>query len=74
MPDEIDPKKAASLLRAGAIVALPTETVYGLGRDAVIATLALDLRIALHELGAITGAITNEDVLGQIFSRFCIGK
>lgn len=37
-------------------------------------TLALELRIALHELGAITGEITNEDVLDQIFSRFCIGK
>lgn len=37
-------------------------------------TLALDLRLALHELGAITGEITNEDVLDQIFSRFCIGK
>ena len=37
-------------------------------------TLALDLREALHELGAITGQITNEDVLDQIFSRFCIGK
>jgi len=36
--------------------------------------LALDLRDALHELGAITGQITNEDVLGQIFSQFCIGK
>jgi tRNA modification GTPase len=36
--------------------------------------LALDLRTALHELGSITGAITNEDVLDQIFSRFCIGK
>lgn len=36
--------------------------------------LALDLRVALHELGAITGEITNEDVLDQIFSRFCIGK
>ncbi len=36
--------------------------------------LTLDLRAALHELGAITGAITNEDVLDQIFSRFCIGK
>ncbi|RMF62188.1 MAG: tRNA uridine-5-carboxymethylaminomethyl(34) synthesis GTPase MnmE [Bacteroidetes bacterium] len=36
--------------------------------------LALDLRAALHDLGAITGAITNEDVLDQIFSRFCIGK
>ncbi|MFW5972950.1 MAG: tRNA modification GTPase, partial [Bacteroidota bacterium] len=36
--------------------------------------LALDLRTALDELGAITGEITNEDVLDQIFSRFCIGK
>ena len=37
-------------------------------------TLALDLRAALHELGAVTGEITNEDVLGTIFSQFCIGK
>lgn len=36
--------------------------------------LSYDLRIALDELGAITGEITNEDVLDQIFSRFCIGK
>ncbi|RMH63574.1 MAG: tRNA uridine-5-carboxymethylaminomethyl(34) synthesis GTPase MnmE [Bacteroidetes bacterium] len=37
-------------------------------------TLALDLRAALYQLGEITGEITNEDVLDQIFSRFCIGK
>jgi tRNA modification GTPase len=36
--------------------------------------LSMDLRLALHELGCITGEITNEDVLDQIFSRFCIGK
>lgn len=34
----------------------------------------LDLRAAAQELGMITGAITNEEVLGAIFSRFCIGK
>ncbi len=42
--------------------------------DATGDTLSLDLRVALHELGHITGEITNEDVLDQIFSRFCIGK
>lgn len=36
--------------------------------------LAPDLRAALRELGAITGATTTEDVLDAIFSRFCIGK
>ncbi len=36
--------------------------------------LAIDLRAALHELGTVTGEITNEDVLDSIFSRFCIGK
>jgi tRNA modification GTPase len=36
--------------------------------------LALDLRVAMEELGAITGATANEDVLDRIFSRFCIGK
>lgn len=36
--------------------------------------LAIDLRGALHQLGLITGAITHEDVLDSIFSRFCIGK
>lgn len=37
-------------------------------------TMALDLRDALHHLGAITGAATSDDVLGAIFSQFCIGK
>jgi tRNA modification GTPase len=36
--------------------------------------VSLDLRSALREIGAITGEVTTEDVLGAIFSRFCIGK
>ncbi|MEE8149282.1 MAG: tRNA uridine-5-carboxymethylaminomethyl(34) synthesis GTPase MnmE [candidate division Zixibacteria bacterium] len=35
---------------------------------------ALDLRQAANELAEITGRIYNEDILGQIFSKFCIGK
>jgi tRNA modification GTPase len=36
--------------------------------------LALDVRRCLHYLGEIMGAITNEDQLDYIFSKFCIGK
>ena len=36
--------------------------------------LAMDIRQALHFLGEITGTITTEDLLGNIFSKFCIGK
>ncbi|MBX2963057.1 MAG: tRNA uridine-5-carboxymethylaminomethyl(34) synthesis GTPase MnmE [Cyclobacteriaceae bacterium] len=36
--------------------------------------LAMDIRQALHYLGEITGTITTEDLLDNIFSKFCIGK
>jgi tRNA modification GTPase len=36
--------------------------------------LALELRGALEELGAIVGAVYTDDLLDRIFSRFCIGK
>ncbi len=36
--------------------------------------LTVDIRKALHHLGEITGDITTEEILGNIFGRFCIGK
>jgi tRNA modification GTPase len=36
--------------------------------------LAQDIRFALHHLGEITGQITTDDLLENIFSKFCIGK
>jgi tRNA modification GTPase len=36
--------------------------------------VAAEIRIALGELGKVTGAVYTEDVLDRIFSRFCIGK
>jgi tRNA modification GTPase len=36
--------------------------------------LSEEIRQITHHLGTITGAITTDDILGQIFSKFCIGK
>jgi tRNA modification GTPase len=36
--------------------------------------LAIDIRAALYSLGTITGHVTTDDLLGFIFSKFCIGK
>lgn len=36
--------------------------------------VAADLRSAIYDLSAVIGEVHNEDILDQIFSRFCIGK
>ncbi|MGZ3778829.1 MAG: tRNA uridine-5-carboxymethylaminomethyl(34) synthesis GTPase MnmE [Mucilaginibacter sp.] len=36
--------------------------------------LAMDIKQGLHYLGEITGAVTTDDLLDNIFSKFCIGK
>jgi len=36
--------------------------------------LAEELKLAQHALGGITGEVTADDLLGKIFSHFCIGK
>jgi len=36
--------------------------------------LAIDLRQALYHLGEITGQVSNDELLGNIFANFCIGK
>ena len=42
--------------------------------DAALDLLAEELRLAHNALGEITGSFTPDDLLGQIFGRFCIGK
>lgn len=46
----------------------------GLGSGVSPDFVAMDIRQALRELGEITGEISTDDLLGNIFSRFCIGK
>ena len=36
--------------------------------------VAMDIRQAMYELGQITGDISTDDLLGNIFAKFCIGK
>ena len=36
--------------------------------------VAMDIRQSLHHLGEISGEVTTDDLLGNIFGKFCIGK
>ncbi len=47
-----------------------TSLEHGVTTDFV----AMDIRRALRFLGEVTGEVTTEDLLGNIFSKFCIGK
>lgn len=53
---------ALTAVRSGLASGIPTDLV------------AEDLRSALTHLGSITGEISSNEVLGEIFGRFCIGK
>ena len=56
-------------------------TQHGLAKAGAIATaqgalelLAEELRMVQHELGAIVGDVSSDELLGSIFASFCIGK
>jgi len=51
-----------------------TEVEKGLVRNIPADLLSSNIRNALYHLGEISGEITTDDILGNIFSRFCIGK
>ncbi len=46
----------------------------GLNNDLPTDLLTIDIRQAIHYIGEITGEITNDEILGNIFKNFCIGK
>ena len=63
-------------VRALGQVAVQLETAMAQlsARQPALDLLAEDLRQAQRELGQITGVFSSDDLLGEIFSRFCIGK
>ncbi|WP_345955604.1 tRNA uridine-5-carboxymethylaminomethyl(34) synthesis GTPase MnmE [Mucilaginibacter sp. PAMB04168] len=50
------------------------KTLQGIDMQVTSDFLAMDIKQALHYLGEITGAVTTDDLLDNIFSKFCIGK
>ena len=51
-----------------------TKVKYGLETNLSSDLMALDIREALYHFGMITGQVTNDELLGNIFANFCIGK
>lgn len=51
-----------------------TEVKKGIENEITTDLLAIDIRQALYHLGEVTGQITSDDLLGNIFANFCIGK
>ena len=48
--------------------------IDGLNSDLTSDFLSINIRQALFHLGSITGEISNDELLGNIFGKFCIGK
>ena len=68
----IDSARQKALLdRAVAALDLVLE---GLGSGVPLDAVSLDLREALDAIGEITGEVTTADILGTMFSSFCLGK
>lgn len=47
---------------------------FGLQTNLSSDLMAIDIREALYHFGTITGQVTNDELLGNIFANFCIGK
>jgi tRNA modification GTPase len=60
-----------SLARAGEALMDASETLFSGGGEELV---ALDLRLAIDELGKVVGAVVTDDILDRIFRKFCIGK
>ena len=51
-----------------------SNVIKGLDNNISSDLLSINIRQSLYHLGCITGNVTTDDLLGNIFSKFCIGK
>lgn len=56
------------------ILASIERTEAGLRHQMPTDLVAEDVRMALHDLGELTGTVSSDDILNNIFGKFCIGK
>lgn len=76
--EKMSPREAPALTRRRHLIALEKAIAHldrfhgNAGIDAVLA--AEDVRMAVREIGSITGRVSVEDMLDIVFSDFCIGK
>ena len=56
------------------ILASIERTENGLRQQMPTDLVAEDVRMALHDLGELTGTVSSDDILNNIFGKFCIGK
>lgn len=74
------PDSSAFLARQRHLIALEEAYGYmenansGVSEHLLLELVAEDLRLAQQTLGKITGEVSSDDLLGEIFSSFCIGK
>ena len=70
----LNARHVRALSEARAALSRAAALATGGGSSAAPELVALELREALDAVGRVTGAVTPDDLLGRIFSAFCIGK
>ena len=67
--DDIVLPTPSSVMQALILLSKGTQTESGFGD-----LMAIDIKEALYQFGLITGQVSNDELLGNIFANFCIGK
>jgi tRNA modification GTPase len=70
-PTIVNERQRAAVAECDAALAAALESLHAAAAEQYV---VVDLRRASNALASLTGAITSEDVLREIFAKFCIGK